>query len=231
MKKCLILSITSSWEPYANLMKVSMDTWDSVQQEGIETVFYCDGNKPNTDRVIYFNLSTDIFKAGYKTLAAFEWALKNKEWDYLCRPQANAYIHKKELIKHIQDIPDSNVFEAIECSGPPRWRWGVAYVFSRDVIQKMVDNKDKWNHGMMEDVALSDLADKLDVPYRNGKACSINKELDGSWLCLAYGSESFKFKDFSEINKGNGQFWYRCKQDHDRTQDEYVMRELFKHLK
>lgn len=230
-KKCLILGIHSSWKPYDRIMQVALETWASVQVEGTETILYCDGNKPNTDKVIYIDVPTDIFSIGYKTLAAFEWALKNKDFDYISRPQANGYIHKKELIKYIQDLPDNNVFAALECVGPPRYRWGVAYLLSRDVIQKLVDNKHLWDHKKMEDVAMSDLADKLGVPYLQGKACSIDKVSDGLWQCTSYGSESFQFTSFEDINKATGQYWFRCKQDYDRTKDEYVMRELFKHLK
>ena len=104
-------------------------------------------------------------------------------------------------------------------------------MLSRDVVQKLVDNSAQWDHKKMEDVAMSELADKLGVPYRDGAACSMDKVSEGLWQCTAYGSESFQFTSFDEINKAKGQYWFRTKQDYDRTQDEYVMRELFKHLK
>lgn len=230
-KKCLILGMHSSWHPYDMIMQAALDTWDTVQVDGIETILYCDGKTKATDKVVYFPVQTDIFSIGKKTLLAFEWALKNKEFDYISRPQSNAYINKKELFKYIQELPDENVFEAIEVVGPPRWRWGVGTLLSRDVVQKLVDNKDKWDHRQMEDVAMSELADRLGIPYRNGRACSIDKVSDGVWQCTAYGSESFQFTDFSEIHKAKGQYWFRCKQDYDRNKDEYVMQELYKQLK
>lgn len=232
MKKCLIMVLSSDWPPYDRLMNVSMETWDSVKVKGLETIFYCNGEgKQNTDKVIYIPGPTDIFSMGKKTLKAFEWALNNKEFDYICRPQANAYIHKPELIKYVQTLPDSNVFTGLECVGPPRFRWGVAICLSRDIVQKIVDNKDKWDHSKMEDVAMSELADSLGVPYLQGKACSIDKVSNDLWQCTAYGSDSFQFKSFEDINKAKGQYWFRCKQDYDRTKDEYVMRQIFKHLK
>lgn len=230
MKKALILGMHSSWHPYDMIMKVALNTWDTVPVDGIETILYCDGTANDTDKVVYFPVETDIFSIGKKTLLAFEWALNNKDFDYLSRPQSNAYINKKELLKYIQELPDQNVFEAIEVVGPPRWRWGVGILLSRDVVQKLVDNKDKWDHTKMEDVAMSDLADKLGVPYRAGRACSIDKVSDGLWQCTAYGSDSFQFTDFVDIKKATGQYWFRCKQDYDRNQDQYVMEQLLKHL-
>lgn len=230
MKKALIFVVSSDWAPYDNLMKVSMETWDSVHVEGLETVFYCNGTQQNTERVLYIPGPTDIFSMGKKTLLAFEWALKNKDFDYISRPQANAYIHKKELIKYIQDLPDENVYAGIEAVGPPRFRWGVGILLSRDVVQKLVDNKHNWDHSQMEDVAMSNLADKLRVPYYEGRACSIDKVSEGKWQCTSYGTDSFQFKSFEEIGKAKGQYWFRCKQDYDRRQDEVVMRELFKYL-
>lgn len=230
MKKALILVLSSDWAPYDRLMQVSMETWDSVNQDGLETVYYCNGTKTNTDKVIYVDAPTDLFSMGKKTLLAFEWALKNKDFDYISRPQANAYIHKKQLIKYIQGLPDENLFAGIEATGPPRFRWGVGICISRDVVEKLVANKDQWDHSKMEDVAMSELADRLGVPYYQGTACSIDKVSDALWQCTSYGSDSFQFKRFDEINKANGQYWFRCKQDYDRMKDEYVMRQLFKHL-
>ena len=113
MKKVLILGMHSSWKPYDKIMQVALETWASVEQPGTETIFYCDGNKPNTDKVIYFDVPTDIFSIGKKTLKAFEWALANKDWDYLSRPQCNAYIHKGRLLERVQSLPDTNVFEGL----------------------------------------------------------------------------------------------------------------------
>lgn len=234
MKNVLILVLSSDFHPYDKMIKTSIDTWDSIDVEHTETVFYCGASsKKDTDKIIYLPVDNDLFSIGKKTLLAFEWALKNKEFDYISRPQANAYIHKTELVKYIQTLPDNGVFDTMEVKATDtseRYGWGCATLLSRDVVQMVVDNKDKWDHTKMEDVSLSQLIDRLGIPYREGKICSINKTENG-YLCLCYGGgENFEFTDFKDINKANGQYWFRCKQDYNRDMDAYIMKQLFKNL-
>ena len=54
---------------------------------------------------------------------------------------------------------------------------------------------------------------------------------DGSYLCLTYGhGENFVFTDFEDMNKADGHFFFRCKQDLRRHEDLRIFRELKKHL-
>lgn len=232
MKKALIMVLSSDWPPYSKMITTSQQTWDSVHVEGTDTVFYCSySDKVDTDKVIYLPVDNGLYDIGKKTLLAFEWALKNKDFDYLSRPQANGYINKKELIKYVQTLPDEKVFATIEVDTVPRWGWGVGTLLSRDIVKTIVDNKDKWDHHKMEDVAMSQLVDKLGIPWTKAMACSIDRMPDG-WRCIVYGDgTSFSFKDFSEIVKAEGHFFFRCKQDYNREEDAFVMKELFKYLK
>lgn len=232
MKKALIMVLSSDWPPYDKMITTSQQTWDSINVNGVDSVFYCSkSDKQDSDKIIYLpTAGNGLYDIGKKTVLAFEWALKNKDFDYLSRPQANGYINKKELIKYVQTLPDKNVFATLEVPASPRWGWGVGTLLSRDVVQTIVNNKDKWDHRQMEDVAMSQLVDKLGIPWTKAKACSIDKMPDG-WRCIVYGGgESFSFKDFSEIVKAEGHFFFRCKQDYNREEDAFVMKELFKYL-
>jgi hypothetical protein len=95
----------------------------------------------------------------------------------------------------------------------------------------MVDNRDKWRHEFMEDVAMSVLARDLGFQFGLGNACSVNKR-ENDWLIICYGGdESYEIKDFSELRKYKNQYFYRVKNDSDRGIDEMVMNELYKQLK
>lgn len=230
MKTVLILVLSSDWPPYDRLMQCSMRTWDSIEVDGCETVYYhSSSDNKNTEKVIYFPIDNSLFSVGKKTLMAFEWALKNKSFDYIARPGANCYIHKRGLLNYIQTLPDTDVFTGLEVVDSPRWLWGLGTVISKDVVQKIVDNKEQVDHTKMEDVSISQLVDRLGIPFTGAIACSIDK-LPDKWRCTCYGTESFEFDSFVEVTEDKGQFFFRCKQDHDRTQDEFVMNELFKHL-
>lgn len=237
MKKVLILVVSVQSPPYGKMIETSLKTWDSIEVEGVETVFYCGRPlKEDSDKIIYIDVVDSGYSAmGHKMLAAFDWALIFKEFDYIARVNSSCYVNKKELIAHVQTLPDKNVFECLTVAadnGKEKWSWGGGqFILSKDVIQLILDNRHNWDHSKMEDMALGYLMNYLNVPYKDGKACSIDKLDNGKWRCMSYGSESFEFNDFSEVAEKSKNYFYRVKQDYDRNMDEYVMNELFKYLK
>lgn len=237
MKKILILVLSSDFPPYSEMIKVSKETWDSVRVDNCETIFYCSQkDNPNwkywDGNVLYFDVNNSLYDMGHKNIAMFETALLNHDFDYVVRLNASHYCNKKELVKHIETLPNENVFQGLYVDDKPEpWLWGGGgFIISKDVIQKIVENKNLWDHSIMEDVAISKLVKGLGIPFTDGKSCSIDR-LEGSWRCMSYGGpESFEFYTFNEINKSKGHFVYRVKQDQKRHMDHFVMRELFKYL-
>lgn len=233
MKKVLILVVSSQGRPYDKMADTQSATWDSIHVDGVDTVFYFGGPvKHNTDSRIYFDIDEAYSTMGQKMLMAFKWALQYKDFDYIARVNSSCYVDKKQLLQHVQTLPDS-IFSGLivkpgehDKRGYP-WIWGPAFILSKDVVQKIADNPNLWDHGMMEDLALSDVANKLSIPLVDGMAASIDRDKD-KWRCINYGSESYEFTDFSEIKKG--QHFWRVKQDYDRIRDKYVMEQLFKYL-
>ncbi len=229
MKKVLILVMSSQESPYKKMIETSTNTWDSITVDGVETVFYCgEPVRQNTDKIIYFPIKESLHTLGEKTLRAYEWALKNKEFDYIARVNASTYVNKKELIKYIQTLPEKKVFAGLEIEASEvmeRWIWGPSFILSKDLIQLIVDNQGMFDHSIMDDLATSFLLNKFDTPYTAGRACSIEKTESG-WRCVAYGSEGFEFTDFAYLNQLDNQFFFRCKQDLNRPLDEVVMNEL-----
>lgn len=213
------------------MVQTSLETWDSVVVDGVETVYYFgESEKKNTDKFIYLPVKESLHTMGQKTLMAFEWALANKEFDYLARPHSCIYVNKRALKEFVEGLPEQNVFASLQVIDNPSWCWGgIGMLLSRDVVQKIVDNKDSFKQGLMEDQGISFIASGLGIPFMQGRGCSIDKQKTG-WLAMCYGTDSYTFNEFSEIRKDNGQYFFRCKQDGYRDQDEYIMRELFKYL-
>ena len=232
-KKILILVVSSQLPPYGEMVKTSNETWNSISVDGVETVFYfSEPLKENTDTEIYFPLKECYETMGHKMLSAFEWSLANRDFDYIVRVNSSCYVDKKELIKYVQTLPDTDLFSGgivTDKDGNQDFVWGgLQFILSKDVVRKVVDNKDKWQHDKMEDVSVSYLVKDLGIKFTDGKGCSINKQ-DNGWLCICYGSDNYEFNDFSEIRK-NGQFFYRVKTDGHRWIDKIIMQELFKQL-
>lgn len=232
--KILILVIGCQLPPWDVMPETSQGTWDSVEVENVETIYYF-GNpvKENTGKFIYFPVDESYNTMGHKMMLAFEWALDNKEFDYVARVNSSCYVDKKELVKYVAKFTKENVFAGLRVTASdkhPEWLWGGGnYVISKDVIKKIFDNRYYLDETIMEDLALSFLVTKLGVPFTDGMACSIDK-LENGWRLTGYGAASFEFSDFADVNK-SGQSFYRCKQDYDRSKDEFVMNELYKVLK
>lgn len=230
-KRVLILAIGCSLHPWGKMFQTSRETWDAKDVDGVQTVFYF-GNpvQPDTLNAIYFPIREDYYTMGHKLLRAFEWALKNREFDYIARVNSSCFVDKKELIKHVQTLPDENVFAGSIVAASetnPAWIWGGGqFVISRDVVQKIVDNQHTWDHAIMEDVAISRCVAGLGIPFTNGPSCTIDQQLKGwRYICYNHPGGAFLCRDLQLVPDN---FFYRVKQDLNRDRDEFIMRGLHK---
>lgn len=234
MKKVLTLVLSCEAPPYDTLMQASLETWDSRVVDGVETIYYCGKSKKhNTDKVIYLNTPDSFHTMGAKTVEAFEWAVNNKQFDYLARPNASCYVRKQKLHNYVQTLPEQNLYLGLitkSCYGVDYIWGGGQYILSRDVVELIVKNKSKWNHSYTEDVSIADLLARLGVPMDGkGNACSLNKKPEGGYTCFVYGEgENMEFTNFADMDKLENQFFIRVKQDLKRHQDIEIMKELFK---
>lgn len=231
MKRVLIMVISSQQPPYDKMADTSQETWDSIEVDGVDAIFYFGSPvRPFTDKRIYLGYKEGYHVMSHKTVDAFWWALENKEFDYIARINSSTYVNKKSLLKYAQTLPEENVFNGLIVEGDAyHWLWGPFFILSKDVVQKYVDNAHLIDHSVMDDMAISKLMHQLGVNPSCGIGCSIDRSGD-KWRAICYGTESFEFSQFSDIIKAKDHWAFRVKQDLDRSQDEYIMRELFKNL-
>lgn len=230
MKKVLNLVLSADFHPYTKMVQTAIETWDSIEVEGVETVYYFgEPIKPNTDKFIYLPVREGYETMSQKTFLALEWAIQNKEFDYLARPHSSIYVNKKALLNYVQTLPKENVFAGAKVVAERSWIWGgTGFIFSRDVVEKLVANKHLLESGLMEDMALSYVFNTFGIPYTDGCACTIDN-LGDRWRCMQYGKgENFEFTEWGDIIKSEGHYYYRVKQDLKRDVDEMIMKELFK---
>jgi hypothetical protein len=235
----LILVMSARREPWGALMDAQIETWDSEENERTRTLFYCGiSNQQSCDSVFYSPRWTESLEdISGRTMEAFEKSLLLPvEWEYLARPNSSCYVHKRNLVRFCDSLPKKDALYGILTEGHPgqRFLWGgCQYIMSRDVVEKLVAGREKWNMNVMEDQAITFLAEQLDIPIESkGRCASINMMNDGSYLCLTYNhGENFYFWDFEEVNKAAGHFFFRCKQDGRRHEDVRIMRELHRCFK
>ena len=231
MKKVLILVLSCDLPPYRKMIQTSQETWDSIYCEGVETIYITGESMRNSGlREVNLPIRESLYSMGEKAIQSFEYVLKNRDFDYVARVNSSCYVDKKELIKFVQTLPDKDLFMCAEVVDTPHWGWGgYQFIYSKDVIQKVVDNKQFWNHGVMEDKSVSMLIDRIGIPYTQiKKSCSINKQ-DNGWLAISCENINFSFENFEDV-KQYGNIFYRVKTDSDRNIDEFIMNELFKCL-
>lgn len=236
MKRVLIAVIANSGHPYPALVKSSLATWDAVDVPGTETVFYFDrGYKGGMPKTISVNMDGELLSMGKRNLIAFDWLLKHRQWDFMARVNASTYVRKQRLHDYVQDIPATGLYRGLVTDAPHggKYCWGGGgFIISRDVVQKIVENGGKMNHREMEDVSLGLLVQQIGIPLDGmGRMCSVDHQPVG-YVCHIYNDGTgggFKFTDFSDMKKVDGQHFIRVKQEGQRPHgDIHVMNELRK---
>lgn len=233
----LILVLSARTQPWGSLMDCSMETWDAKPNEQTKTLYYC-GKSSSGDRfdhmlgwrqMFYSDLSEDLWNVSPRTIEAFEKSLV-ADWDYLARPNSSCYVHKRNLVEYCETLPKENVISGILSDGIEPFMWGgCQYIFSRDVIEKMVARKERWNPHVMDDQSITAMINDLEIPLESkGHCASIDFHPEnGSYTCLTYGvGQSFSFTDWSDINKAQPHYFFRVKQDFNRSLDCEIMRQL-----
>jgi hypothetical protein len=234
--KVLILVLSARREPWGSLMDCSMETWDSEPDyPQTQTLYYIGkSNEPWTPRVFSSpELTESLEDVAPRTIEAYEKALDIPDWDFMARTHSSTYVHKRNLVDFCETLHRKNLLCGLLVTGVKPFLWGGgSYIMSRDVIEELVANKDKWNRNIMEDNALTDLANELGIPMSgNGRMASIDHVSDG-YLVTVYGvGEGFTFNDWTDINRAQPHYYFRCKQDLRRHEDLQIFRELKRHLK
>jgi hypothetical protein len=152
------------------------------------------------------------FNIGRKTLKMFEY-VKDMNFDYIFRTNSSSYVIQERLLEFLKDKPRENFYCGIINTNVPNiiYASGCGYFLSRDLVDKILENKNSWNHNEVDDVSLGLLLSKLNVPIYNGA-----KRFD------------MTSTDITNANIDN-HYHFRCKMD-DRKDDILIMKQIFEKL-
>jgi hypothetical protein len=103
---------------------------------------------------------------GLKTILAFNHVLDNYEFDYIFRTNTSSYLDTAKLLEFLEDQPRQNQYAGVVgvTLGDTKFASGAGILLSKDVVQRVCDKADGWKHGLVDDVALADLIQKIDGP-------------------------------------------------------------------
>ena len=235
MKKVVICGLSSRQNrpsnPWFDMIAVAKETWDSFDVPGVSTIWHLgEPASPLQDRVVAFGIRDALDTLGHRNLAAFKFLLDHDpEWTYLARINSSCYCSKKRLLDFCQGLPDTRAVVGGVVRGlDPPWMWGgLQYIFSRDVVQALVDNGDKWDHTKMEDVGMSRLMFDLGYEVHDRLGSGAIDVVENRWRLLSHSAmPSFMFDDVAELKEKADVHFIRVKQDGAREKDKWFMREL-----
>ena len=98
---------------------------------------------------------------GHKVLASLNYSL-SQDYDYLVTTITSAYIHLPRLERFLENQPREGFLggRLTELSGF-KFQQGSFRVYSKDIVEWIVDNRKSYRHWLPEDVAMGKLVDKL----------------------------------------------------------------------
>ena len=99
-----------------------------------------------------------------RTLDCFEWVLENIDFDYIYRTTTTSYLNLEHLYDFIQDKQSDCYYAAPEMYHQDKendvkikFGSGVGFFLSKDLVECVVNNRNKWNYDYLDDVALGKL--------------------------------------------------------------------------
>lgn len=107
---------------------------------------------------IRLNLPRQMSLHGPRTVEIFKYALHNYDFDYLLRITSTCLPVASELVKLINGLPRNRVYagQKLRFAGTD-FNSGSSLLFSRDVVQRIVEERHDYRYNVYEDVGLGHL--------------------------------------------------------------------------
>ncbi len=210
--RVLILVLSSQNEIYPELRKCQQDTWDSVQIEGVETIYYLGGggqefewNRINeSSQELLLGCRDDYYFMHWKFKKAIEQILY-WNYDFIFKTNASSYVNKKLLLEFAETLPKDKCNCGVDGGG---FASGCGVFFSKDCLDILLNKIDDYP-AASEDSLMSSYLSLEGIGVTKGAK---RKDIDHTM-------------NYCEIN--NPCYHYRCKNPHDRQNDLMIMRKLF----
>jgi len=103
---------------------------------------------------------------GLKTLLAFQFVIKNYEFDYIFRTNTSSFINYEALQSVSRNLGSQNVYAGskVEIFGTDEFASGAGILMSRDVLERICENPKQWRLGLPDDAAIGNIVGSLRNP-------------------------------------------------------------------
>lgn len=165
----LVLSNTDNNGVYDKFYKSQMETWNSLECEGVKVFHYYGSSNENKieDFKIFTKINDELYfdqngyinsplNAGYKTIEAFR-LIKDFEYDFLFRTTLSSYVDKQRLKIFCQNLNKNRYYGGItgvettslfgELNGfNIQYVTGSCIIMSKDIVNMLIDNEYEIDH-------------------------------------------------------------------------------------
>lgn len=95
---------------------------------------------------------------GLKTIEAFTASMQDFDFDFIYRTNVSSYVDLAKLNEFIKDKPLSGYYAGVigDHQGI-KFASGSGYFISRDLVNKVLEKRDLWDHNLIDDVSLGKL--------------------------------------------------------------------------
>lgn len=170
----LVLAADGNYRPLVDAIR---ETWGIRSNDRFKVIYYYGiregfpapepGRTAMAGDVMICGCKESIGTVLTKTLMAYERALSDLEFDYTFRCCCGSYVDPDVLMTFLEDKPKSGFYCGIMGGRPPGFASGSGYFLSRDLVERVVSEKDKilsyGYPGRMDDVAIGKFMGEIGV--------------------------------------------------------------------
>jgi len=181
--KILVLVVASDTYPSKRNKKIIEKTWAKDTSTDTKVLFYKSGDMTRfvKENEIILEVGKSTLDMSKKNILAFQFALENYDFDYIFRTTTASYVNLNLLRKYIDDnfTEEKNLYSGIiletnDHSGNNiKFINGAGIIFSRDVIKKIVKNREKLDFNLWDDVGIGKLLNQLKIIPKEGERFDI----------------------------------------------------------
>lgn len=233
-KKIVIMVLASSNPQYKQFEEAIKQTWYNLKNDDVAIIFYSDNESESSKNILpvlrgdnlFLPCNDGYYYSGVKTMLAYDWLLKNYDFEYVYRSNLGAFVYPDRLVKFLSDKPKDNFYcgivgeDTFHFGHNVKFCSGSGYFLSKDVVKKIVDNHQMYTYHSVDDVALGQLLSQLNIePNPSGLRMNL---CDGE---VFYNTNNSKVESIPEEDI----YHIRLRSD-DRNVDIQNMYDLYKQI-
>ena len=149
-----------------------------------------------SDPALHIHFPDSYLTYRWKELALFRYFLTETNCEYLFITSSSSYVNPYRLKEYISKLNSKSVYAGALPYQDARFISGSNRILSRDVVQKVLENKTRFDPTIIEDVALGQLIESLGVERLGFPICNIAsiKELESFPVVSLQTSCHFRLK-------------------------------------